>query len=232
MNLSAESSEIISKKIKFFSVIFDFEMERREVPSFRAAVVKKVGEDNVLFHNHLDNKFRYSYPLIQYKVLRKNPTIVCVNEGSEEILKFFEKTDWSMAVGQREVQTRIKDIHFDYFYCGFSAKPIKYQIYNWFALNEANFEKYSHLDDDYARMKLLKRIIIGNILSFAKGIGWNVDREIEVMLTDLPKQRLFSFKNHRMMGFDLKILTNVILPDAIGLGKSVSRGFGTIRKVS
>jgi hypothetical protein len=44
--------------------------------------------------------------------------------------------------------------------------------------------------------------LIGNILSFAKGIEWDIDREIEVMITHLPKWRLFSFKDHQMVGID------------------------------
>ncbi len=40
-------------KIKVFIVTFDFELKRREIPAFRAAIVEKVGRENVLFHNHM-----------------------------------------------------------------------------------------------------------------------------------------------------------------------------------
>lgn len=219
-------------KIKLLVVRFDFEMKRREIPAFRAAMVEKVGRENLLFHNHLGNGFRYGYPMIQYKVFRGNPTIICINEGSEEILKFFQQTNWDIVLNGKEIRTGIKHLSFDYFYCAFSAEPINYQIRNWFALNEGNFEKYIGLAGDQARNELLERILIGNIISFAKGIHWDLDQQVKLAINRLPERRLFNFKDHQMVGFDLGFRSNILLPDAIGLGKSVSRGFGVIRKVA
>jgi len=40
--------------------------------------------------------------------------------------------------------------------------------------------------------------------------------------------RVSMFKNQEMLTFQGKFVTNAVLPDYVGLGKSVSRGFGTI----
>jgi hypothetical protein len=90
-------------KIKLFVVTFDLKSEKREIPAFRAAIIEKVGRENILFHNHFGQSFRYGYPLIQYKVFRRNPTIVCINDGSEEILKFFEQTKWDIVLNGKKV---------------------------------------------------------------------------------------------------------------------------------
>ena len=219
-------------RIRLLIVIFNFEMERREIPAFRGAIANKVGRENVLFHNHLGKEsFLYGYPRIQYKVLRKNPAIVCINEGSEEMLKFFEKTNWNIHLNGKEIETEVKHISFDYAYCGVSDQMSRYRISNWFALNEANFSKFKDHTDGEEQVRFLERILIGNILSFAKGIEWDVKQEIRLSISDLPKGRLFNFKNHQMVGLDVEFVSNVVLPDWIGLGKSVSRGFGVLRKV-
>ena len=220
-----------SSRIKLFIVTFDFEIERRKIPAFRAAIIEKVGRENIFFHNHLGQNFRYGYPLIQYKAFRRNPTIVCINDGSEEILKFFEQTKWDIVLNGKKIDIEIKHLSFDYFNCGFSEKQAKYRIENWFALNETNFKRFIKLNDGNARIKFLERILIGNILSFAKSIRWNIDRQIELKIGHFPEQHHFNFKNHQMVGFNLIFFSNIILPDVIGLGKSVSRGFGVIRKV-
>lgn len=223
-----EKSE--SKKIKILAVAFDFELKRSDIPAFRGAVVEKVGRENVLFHNHLQDGHRYGYPLIQYKLIRRNPAMICIDHGSEEILKFFEKADWDLAIRERKVRTTIRDLAFDYFVCGFSPVPVRYRIFNWFALNEENFKRFVEITGEKPRLDFLQRILIGNILSFAKGIGWNIDGEIELFIEWRPDIRLFSFKNHRMVGFDLHFITNLLLPDYIGLGKSAARGFGMIER--
>ena len=107
---------------------------------------------------------------------------------------------------------------------------MKYKIENWFALNETNFTKFIALNNNGMKKEFLQRVLVGNILSFAKGIQWDINKQIELTITNLPKSHFFVFKNHKMAGFNLYFVTNIILPDFIGLGKSVSRGFGVIRR--
>lgn len=219
------------KRIKMLAVTFDFELQRRHIPAFRGAMVEKVGRENLLFHNHLDDgSFLYGYPLIQYKIIRRHPAMVCIDHGSEEILKFFEKLNWDLVIHNQRIETEIRNLSFDYFVCGFSPIPVRYRIFNWFALNEENFKRFTGMNGDKERIDLLKRILIGNIISFAKGIGWSIDGQIELQIKRMPDTRGFSFKNHRMIGFDLDFTANLLLPDYIGLGKSVARGFGMIER--
>lgn len=232
MQISIYPDKTPNKKIKILISIFNFEIERREIPAFRGAVIEKVGQENLLFHNHLGKDFRYGYPLIQYKLIRKKPAIVCINEGSEEIVKFFENIDWDLTLNGEKIHAEIKHLSFDYFHCGFSDELKTYEIKNWFALNEENFEKFMRLDKESNRLEFLERILIGNILSFAKGVGWNVAQQIKTKITQISDYRAFNFKNQQMLGFDIKFTSNITLPDHIGLGKSVSRGFGVIRKAA
>ena len=118
-------------KIKILNVVFDFDITRREIPAFRGAIINKVGRENVLFHNHFNQNFRYGYPLIQYKVLRSNPTIVCINDGTEEIHRFFKQTNWDIILHGGEINIEIKHISCNYFNCGFSVRPLKYKSESW-----------------------------------------------------------------------------------------------------
>jgi len=86
----------MAKKIRVLSVLFDTELRASEIPAFRGAMVEKVGKKEILFHNHLPDGFRYRYPLIQYKTLGRKPAIICIEEGVDQIHKYFEKTDWSI----------------------------------------------------------------------------------------------------------------------------------------
>ena len=42
---------------------------------------------------------------------------------------------------------------------------------------------------------------------------------------------LTQFKNQPMLGFQGEFVANVLLPDGVGLGKSVARGFGAVQRV-
>jgi hypothetical protein len=41
-------------------------------------------------------------------------------------------------------------------------------------------------------------------------------------------ERETQFKNNTMLAFQASFITNTLLPEYVGLGKSVARGFGTI----
>ena len=110
--------------------------------------------------------------------------------------------------------------------------PYKYNfITPWLGLSQKNYKKYrnDYLDASAKeKMKFLKKLIIGNILSFAKGVDWWVEGEIvvEAKLEEVSVK----FKNEEMIGFKGYFYSNIYLPEFIGLGKSTSRGFGTIRR--
>ncbi|MDR4495367.1 MAG: CRISPR-associated endonuclease Cas6, partial [Nitrospirales bacterium] len=72
----------------------------------------------------------------------------------------------------------------------------------------------------------------GNILSMSKGFGYVVTQEIKVSrLAVYPVRTPVRLKGVPMIGFKGIIEVNFEIPDLIGLGKSVSRGFGTVQKV-
>lgn len=225
------SLQINNSCLKILVVVFDFKLKHNEIPAFRASVIEKVGKENILFHNHLKEKqYVYGYPLIQYKSLHGNAAMVCLNEGSEEILKFFEKTNWDLYIHEKPIKTEIKNIFYEYFDCSFCVSPIFYSIYNWFALNENNYIKYFDIDSEKLKLRFLENLLIGNILSFGKGIRWNFNEKIHVTIKKIINTKDFFFKKKKMIGFTVNFKTNISIPNYIGLGKSVSRGFGVIER--
>ena len=44
------------------------------------------------------------------------------------------------------------------------------------------------------------------------------------------EEKSTQFKENKMIAFSGSFIVNALLPDEIGLGKSVSRGFGTIKR--
>ncbi len=73
-------------------------------------------------------------------------------------------------------------------------------------------------------------MLIGNLLSMLKGIGIKIDYHLYVQIKWYKKAPVIVHK-HRFSGFYAKFVTNLSLPKYIGIGKSVSKGFGIIQKV-
>lgn len=83
-----------------------------QLEAFRGAVVNALNDKDILFHNHLegDKKFRYAYPLIQYKRINQKAAILCLDMGTESIGKFFQDSDMLLTLRGEEINFEIDNI--------------------------------------------------------------------------------------------------------------------------
>ncbi|MBW1679139.1 MAG: CRISPR-associated endonuclease Cas6, partial [Deltaproteobacteria bacterium] len=100
----------------------------------------------------------------------------------------------------------------------------------WLALNEKNYEKYQRVGRWEKKKELLEKILIGNIISMSKSLGYTVPKPIKATIDKLREVKT-SLKGTPMLGFLGTFSVNFEIPDYWGIGKSVSRGFGTIKRV-
>jgi len=198
-------------------------------------------EHSPLLHNHFDDsdgstpQYRYEYPLVQYKVLRKTPTLVGLGEGADLLVDLFLRIkelnieNHSIPVLSKYIEHRLVEI-------GVSSDLHTYRFETlWLGLNQRNYRAYQGADTN-KKVEILKNTAVANILTFVEAFGLKLSREIpeqRVMLKLHTKEPVVAkFKNVDFMAFGGNFTTNVLLPDKVGLGKQAARGFGTIRKIS
>lgn len=195
---------------------------------FRGAVINSLDNKLLLFHDHTGEGLRYAYPLIQYKRMGGKAAIVCIGEGTEEISEFFYSNHLSMSLGNRNIDCLISSIDPVVFDVRLTDGMTKYRLEQWLPLNAENYERYRQMENLGDRISLLERILTGNILSFAKGINHFFEGRVACKISNLEGPFPVTAKGVRMVCFNAEFLTNVSLPDGIGLGKHVSIGFGNV----
>lgn len=218
------------KTIRTLLVSFDNNVPHHNISAFRGAIIEKVGRENLLFNHHIDNNtLLYRYPLIQYKSIRRKPAILCLGDGVDEIHKLFNKSSWEIDLRGKKTDLVIDNLNLNNFRLNIWDKSFDYRLYNWFALNEKNYQRYNSLTSEMDRLEMLERILIGNILAFAKGMDWHVEQEIRVRIREIRNTKQLKYKNTHLMAFDVNFSSNVFLPNFIGLGKGASHGYGVVR---
>lgn len=220
------------KQLRTLLVTFNNSIGSNQISAFRGAVVRKVGKENSLFHNHLnEEQLAYRYPLIQYKRLFDQPAIFCVAAGVDEIHRLFEKKDWTIQLADQKINLEVDRLDLKSSKLNVWDKLFPYRISNWLALNHQNYQKYTQLNGLKEKIAFLERLLTGNILSFAKGIDWQIEKPIKVEIRDLKGQKMVKYKGTPLMAFDVDFNCNVFLPNYLGLGKSASHGFGVVRQI-
>lgn len=187
-------------------------------------------KNHPLLHNHYGNeKFLYSYPLVQYHIFDGQAMIFGIEEGVDAL---------------KDISSDLKELKLDNTYYSIEEKIIREKevdvntsndeyhykfITPWLALNTHNFKKYNNLDDWKEKKLFLNKILIGNILSMAKGLGIIVNRRIYVKTHLEPVS--VNYKSVKMLGFTGEFKVRFKIPDYFGFGKGVSHGFGSVKQI-
>lgn len=188
-------------------------------------------EHSELLHNHFaDGTPQYRYSLVQYKVLNRVPTLVGLGEAASLLVELFLKIK-SIEIDGHLYPILSKNISHQNITIGLSNDLHSYRFDTlWLGLNQKNYGIYQKINNDNDRNVLLKNTAIANINTFYEDMGLDLDKNEHriLMKLNLTEPTLTNFKNNKMMAFGGTFTTNALLPNFIGLGKSVSRGFGSI----
>ena len=208
----------------------EIELRTRDAHKLRGYFGNLFKEKSELLHNHMGNgEFRYDYPQVQYKVIDSIPTLVGISDGANLLTELFLKIK-ELKIGGTIYPIHQKNIEARQLEPGATVAPKTYRFETlWMALNQKNHSLFTDANP-IEREKMLEKILIGNCLSFFKSLDIFVETKLEARGSFTEKST--KFKNNRMIAFKGMFEINADLPDYIGLGKQVSRGFGTIRSVS
>jgi len=181
-----------------------------------------------LLHQHNADKLIYRYPLVQYKMIDGAPMVVGINEGAEVLKQVYDKYD-EIKLGEEVYEIVEKGISVKNQEFGLSDKIHAYEFATpWLALNQENYMKYYSMRSMGEREEFLRKTLTGNLLSMSKSLGYQVPGRIKCDVdVSIRKSRL---KDVSIMTFIGGFCANFEIPDYLGIGKSVSRGFGAVRR--
>ncbi len=204
----------------------EIRLKTRDAHKLRGYFGQLFREHSPLLHNHYeDGRFRYAYPMVQYKVLDGVPTLVGIGEGSELLTSLFLK------MGQIEIEGQVypvlhKHIRNEVVTPSINGSLHRYRFATlWMALNQKNYPSYTQADEK-GQQQLLKRILTNQLIAFLRAMDAPTD--LPLMVSHEVQPRKTMFKDQQMIAFTGSFVANVWLPEAVGIGKSVSRGFGTV----
>lgn len=185
--------------------------------------------DKSIYHQHTDEGLRYRYPLIHYHILDGKAIVTGWLEGVYETKKLFQQLNY-LQVGYMNHLITCKKLAITEQEFGLTDRVHRYRFVSpWLALNSRNYQKYIGFNGN-SRLKFLEKILTGNILSASKSLNYTVDDIIRTSLI-YARQIPHKLKGTPILAFQGVFEVNFELPELFGLGKSVSRGFGAVRRI-
>lgn len=219
--------------VRTLTIIYDVNIDFKQITSFRGAVVAKIGDGaDILYHNHYgDKKLRYSYPLIQYKRLRGQAAIVCVNQGADVIGQFLSTNDKILNIVDQEIEFNVAKVVPFRILMQTWKRTFKYALSRWLPLNAKNYRLYQMAETDEERKSLLESVLVGNLLSMLKGLDIHAEDRITVKIEKVDRVYATYNKGIGLLTFDLVFTSNLTIPNNVGIGKNASIGYGIVKEL-
>ena len=169
---------------------------------------------------------RYLYPRVQVKILNEQIYLIGINEGVDSVISLNERLK-SLDFGNITFDVEHTDLDSVSNQFTPSDNLVHYKfITPWVALNHMTGGKYKFLTNQ-EKPSYLNKLLGQNIIFLAKEVGVDLTDDI---LTKVKVSSLFPkpVDDNKWGAFMGAFETNFILPNYIGIGNGITRGYGTI----
>lgn len=220
---------MINMKYNIVNLILKTDLKLTATPAKVRGFIGNSYKEFPILHNHYSNdKFLYSYPFVQYKIIDGEIVIVGIDEGADLIKKI--APDLSVLKLDKEYKITEKLIHEKEFDIKPSSEEKHYKfITPWLGLNQTNYNKYMQSNSWKDKKEILNKILVGNLLSMSKGLGIIVNKKLYAK-THFD-EKIVEYKGVKMNAFTGEFKIHYNIPDYFGLGKGVSQGFGCVKQI-
>ena len=176
----------------------------------------------------LDGKLRskYLYPRVQVKILNEQIYIVGINEGVDPVLSLVHNLD-SFNFGDITIKIEKIDIEQNKEPVSLVDKLLRYKFVTpWVALNAGSNKKFKSVEQD-DKILFLNKLLGQNLLFISKELGLDTDSKIYTKV-EVDSIDPHNHDENGWRSFIGEFRTNFMLPNFIGFGNGITRGFGTI----
>jgi len=171
----------------------------------------------------------HRYQALQCKYVKNDLMVIGLSQGAGLLLQLAEGRDTILTgVNACTISRRDSAIRNGEF--GITGSPHLYEFLTpWLALNQQNAKKFYDLKGKPERDAFMQKLLLGHLNTLAKSL----DYKPPIPISCEPKVRFRRDRidNENVIVFLGKFRTNLSIPDFLGIGQSVSRGFGTIRGI-
>jgi len=196
------------------------------IEELRSFFYKRLAEYTKL-HKDSTPGFIHRYPVMQCKQIKSRLLVIGISQGAD-LLQEISSGEKKFRIGENTCTISGRDQEIRNEVLTISDKIHTYEFLTpWLALNQQNAKKFYHLKGKPERDAFMQKILTGNLNTLAKSL----DYDLPAPLTCQSRVRFKRERIHQenVMVFLGTLSTNLRIPDYLGIGQSVSQGFGTIR---
>ncbi len=192
----------------------------------KGVIMRKYPSEKVIPMLNGSYRNKFLYPRVQVKILNEDIYIIGVKEGVDPVLSLVDNLT-ELDFGNITFSINDFDIKNIEQQFTISDQILRYNFVTpWVALNRLTFEKYKSLSNK-KKIIYLNKLLGHNLIFLANEIGASIGDGIyaKVVIYNLIPKLV---DDNKWKAFQGEFKSNIVLPNYIGLGNGITRGFGSI----
>jgi len=199
------------------------------LPEFRSALTRQLVKSPALPAG-AGEQCIHRYPALHCKQVKGELMVIGICQGARFL--------WQITTGNNELEagdtpctitTRDPEIRNEEF--GLDGGMHDYEFLTpWLALNQQYAKKFYDLSGKPARDAFMQKILTSHLTTLAKSLDYTLSEPVTCTAHVRFKRERIDREN--VIVFLGKFRTNLRIPDYLGIGQSVSQGYGTVREIT
>ncbi len=201
---------------------------RFSVADLRSFLTKELGE-YITLHKANTTGFIHRYPVLQCKQIKTDLIVTGISQGAGCLCQLMrDKTMLGTGESTCRITTRDPAIRSEPF--GVADTSISYEFLTpWLALNQQHAKKFYDLNGKPERDAFMQKLLTAQLTILAKSLDYRIT--VPVSCDAKVRFRRDRIGRENVMVFLGKFRTNLHIPDYLGIGLSISQGYGTIKRI-
>ncbi|MGB9176431.1 MAG: CRISPR-associated endonuclease Cas6 [Methanoregula sp.] len=198
---------------------------RFSIDEVRSFLNKKLAEYSALRRNDTAG-FIHRYPVLQCKEVKGDLIVTGIGQGAGCLCQL-ARNETELGAGESRCRIPARDPAIRAELFGITEITRTYEFLTpYLALNQQNAKKFYDLDGKPRRDAFMQKLLTAHLTTLAKSLDYTITSPVSCE----AKVRFRRERIHRenVMVFLGKFRTNLRIPDYLGIGQSVSQGYGTI----
>jgi hypothetical protein len=202
---------------------------RFSADELRLVLMKKTAEYTALCKKNTGGCI-HRYPVIQVKQVKDTLILTGISQGADCVY-LLVKDLAVLGSGENVCRIIARDpvIRSEPF--GISDTIVMYEFLTpWLALNQQHAKKFYDLSGKPKRDAFIQKLLTAQLNTLAKSLDYRIT--VPLLCGTKVRFRRDRINHENIMVFLGKFRTNLLIPDYLGIGRSVSQGYGTIKRIT
>ena len=234
--------------LKLFRLRFDTPIQPHELPVFRDVITDYLGftgmrifqaewhtaGELIDFERSISPPVELAYPLLQWRLHRHGngytPGLVCLSDRLQEVEEsLLQNEGKEVIINGCAYPIWCRQPEYETLHIGTGNQLYAYELRRYLPVEGQNLAAFNRIRDEQEQRRIVDIMLLNHLMLFAQSLSADFKRELRVDNLIIDSQEAVTVGGQSLAAYHLRFLSNLNLPDQVGLGCKAGLDYGVVK---